>query len=288
MSSTALSKSWPKVSAIAINDQFIAFGTYDSTLVIWSFPDQKSVKTLRGHTERVTCMQITNDSKYIVSGSKDKTVRIWSFRDNNSQAAILRGHPREVTLLAVTSDNNYIVSCSTEDYTLRSIYIIWSFQNTAPVTILKDVAHSVNQLFITHDSKYLVYQMKSSNFGVWNFNKARFENNFRANHYEIINIVKVASDNKFIVSTCTDSNNKAIIRVWNLQERKEYILIKSQTPSIKSLEITHNGKYVVSESIDHFINVWKVNYKLQYPLLTETDSLFQWRLRYPELKKLLT
>lgn len=47
--------------------------------------------TISGHSEIVTSVAITSDSKYIVSGSRDMSIRIWKFSERK-QVSILSGH----------------------------------------------------------------------------------------------------------------------------------------------------------------------------------------------------
>ena len=64
---------------------------------------------LEAHTELVSSVAITSDSKYIVSCGNDMTVRIWNLQDK-TQEAVLQGHTGYVKSEAITSDNKYIVS----------------------------------------------------------------------------------------------------------------------------------------------------------------------------------
>ena len=86
---------------------------------------------LEGHTDPVSSVAITSDSKYIVSGGYDNTVRIWNLQDK-TQEAVLQGHTGSVRSVAITSDNKYIVSGG-YDKTVR----IWNLQDKTQEAVLQ-------------------------------------------------------------------------------------------------------------------------------------------------------
>ena len=49
----------------------------------------------------------------------------------------------------------------------------------------------------------------------------------------------------------------ATVRVWNLKERRQEVVLNCRKSSIYSIELTYNYKYIVSCSYDAFTRVWK-------------------------------
>jgi len=71
----------------------------------------KALKTLRGHTNYVFCVNFNPQSNLIVSGSFDETVRIWDVK----QGRLLRtlaAHSDPVTAVDFNPDGTLIVSSS--------------------------------------------------------------------------------------------------------------------------------------------------------------------------------
>ncbi|KAI3431601.1 hypothetical protein D9Q98_004651 [Chlorella vulgaris] len=101
----------------------IATASHDQTIRLWAAAaDPESyrplpltlltpLRTLRGHGEAVTCLQLISGSTGVTiaaTGSKDRTVRLWGLAPllpspvQKPQVAILRGHGGPVTCLAVS------------------------------------------------------------------------------------------------------------------------------------------------------------------------------------------
>ena len=66
---------------------------------------------LKGHSEVVTSVAFSVDSKYIVSGSWDRTVRLWD-AVTGAEVKKMEGHSDRVTSVAFSVDSKYIVSGS--------------------------------------------------------------------------------------------------------------------------------------------------------------------------------
>ena len=64
------------VLSVFCTEELIASGSADCTIIIWSFNDRNPLRTLIGHTNDVTGLQISI-ARHLVSVSKDGTMKIW-------------------------------------------------------------------------------------------------------------------------------------------------------------------------------------------------------------------
>ncbi|CAM8886140.1 unnamed protein product [Rhodiola kirilowii] len=53
------------------------------TAKVWSARDYKPVKTLSGHEDKVTSLDIIGDGHCITTVSYDRTIKVWSARDDD-------------------------------------------------------------------------------------------------------------------------------------------------------------------------------------------------------------
>ena len=59
-------------------------GSDDLTIKIWELTEGRCVKTLKGHTNYVFCVNFNPQSNLIVSGSYDESVRIWDVKNGKT------------------------------------------------------------------------------------------------------------------------------------------------------------------------------------------------------------
>jgi hypothetical protein len=77
-----------------------------------SLPCQcQTIKTLRGHTNFVFCVNFNPQSTLIVSGSFDETVKLWDVKTGKCLKT-LPAHTDPVTAVNFNRDGTLIVSCS--------------------------------------------------------------------------------------------------------------------------------------------------------------------------------
>ena len=77
----------------------------------------KTLKELRGHTDEVTSVAISNDGKYALTGSWDKTARWWNLETGETLKE-LRGHTSYINSVAISNDGKYALTGS-HDHTAR-------------------------------------------------------------------------------------------------------------------------------------------------------------------------
>ncbi|MEX2263002.1 MAG: hypothetical protein WD696_13685, partial [Bryobacteraceae bacterium] len=84
---------------------------------VWDLETGRELRTLEGHSHRVTGVAVTPDSKRAVSASEDNTLKVWDL-ETGRELRTLEGHSHQVTGVAVTPDGKRAVSAS-EDKTLK-------------------------------------------------------------------------------------------------------------------------------------------------------------------------
>lgn len=63
------------VRAIAVHDNIIYAGSYDSTASIWDLRTEQRLQVLSGHEGQI--YDIVSNGKVIVTGALDATARVW-------------------------------------------------------------------------------------------------------------------------------------------------------------------------------------------------------------------
>ena len=55
----------------------VVSGAVDTNVKLWDVRSRLCVNTYKGHSQDISCLDISPDSKMIASGSMDGTVRLW-------------------------------------------------------------------------------------------------------------------------------------------------------------------------------------------------------------------
>src|SRR5260370_2192001 len=91
--------------------QYIASGSWDGTVQVWSAHTGFLLTTYKGHKNVVSALAWSPDGQYIASASCDGTVRVWEAFTGALQVLYL-GHSDAVSALAWSPDGQYIASGS--------------------------------------------------------------------------------------------------------------------------------------------------------------------------------
>jgi WD40 repeat protein len=102
------------------NGRYLATGSNDGAVRLWSVPGGKEIAVLRGHGKQVTQVAFSSDGKRLVTSSEDGTARLWAV-PGGEILEILADHHGPVLHAAFSGDGTRLVT-SSGDGTSR----IWS------------------------------------------------------------------------------------------------------------------------------------------------------------------
>jgi WD40 repeat protein len=93
------------------NGKYLASGSDDNTVKLWSMESQNEIITLQGHRGWVYSVAFSPDGKYLASGSDDTMVKLWIV-ESWEEVTTLQGHNSSVFSVAFSSDGKYLASGS--------------------------------------------------------------------------------------------------------------------------------------------------------------------------------
>ncbi|MCS7245181.1 MAG: dynamin family protein, partial [candidate division WOR-3 bacterium] len=227
--------------------KYLASGSGDNTIKIWSVDSWKEIITLKGHSDNVYSVSFSPDGKYLASGSYDKTVKIW-FIDLSSFEKNLPEMLKDLKDIVLLSSLEKIVGKDIQnkkaivffgEFSSGKTTIINNlFELNLPVDILPSTAVPT---IITHGQSKKVYLIDS----LFNLEEANEEKLSKVSHQD----KKYAS--KYLYK----------IILLDMPVLKDYIII--DTPGFSA------------DSFDYetAINILKLADKLVYVIDADTGSI---------------
>ena len=108
-------------------------GHLDGSVRIWDLKKGICLAVLRGHSRKVTSVQVMPDNRHAISGSNDMTIRIWDLSARRC-VATLEGHADKVPSVAVSPNGKLIASAGNSDGTVRLWDTkSWKFLQSIPI-----------------------------------------------------------------------------------------------------------------------------------------------------------
>ena len=89
--------------------RWLASGSFDHTVRLWSVFGGAPVRTLKGHTEAVVSVAFSPDGQWLASGGDDSKVRIWRV-DTTAAWRTLDNDARHVYGVAFSPDGRYLAA----------------------------------------------------------------------------------------------------------------------------------------------------------------------------------
>lgn len=105
--------------AVSPNGRYLATGSADGRLIVWSTSTLESLRAHAQHRDAVTALAFRRGTNTLFSGSKDRTIKIWEIGDDGgSYLETLFGHQDEVVDVHALSAER-CVSVGARDRTAR-------------------------------------------------------------------------------------------------------------------------------------------------------------------------
>jgi len=96
------------ISCVKVAGPLLVSGSYDNTVKIWSRNTLQCKSTLRGHSNWVYSLDVSDD-KRIFTGSRDNTIKVWSL-DNGTLLHTIKDHNEYVTSVSIHGNKLYVGS----------------------------------------------------------------------------------------------------------------------------------------------------------------------------------
>ncbi|HET7219714.1 MAG TPA: hypothetical protein VFJ02_16775, partial [Vicinamibacterales bacterium] len=205
----------------------------------------QEAKTLRGHSDRVTCLSFSPDESRLITGSRDGTARIWR-TDTGDEVAVLR-HEGIVNAAQFSPDGATVI---TADDTSGGM-AIWDAASGRRLRSLRAGGAIVVPRF-TPDGSHVVAISGMSGIVRWNTSTWSIDAETNTD-LPLGRMSAVSPDG----STFVTANDSGQVRFWSVTSLRELTPASNAHSSVvSSIEFSPHGEMMATGGFDGSVRLW--------------------------------
>ncbi len=249
LAQTAFTDAFGSIFSVALNvsGAWLAAGTANGEIRIWTTSGATPFQTLHGHTEWVRAVSFSPVGHLLASGSEDLTVRIWNVQTGEC-SQILQGHNDTVYSVAFSPDGNLLASGS-GDQTIR----LWDVRTGQCILQLEGHESRVYSVAFSPDGNLLASGSGDQTIRLWDVNSGS-KLRILFGHTSRVRTVAFSPDGGMLASGGGDRT----VRLWDAHSGDYLAGLQGHTDWIWSVAFSPNGKLIASGSDDQTVRLWDV------------------------------
>jgi len=195
-----------------------------------------------------TSLCVSPKSRYVATGSADRTAKIWNINSGQMVGQPFSGHTRKVSDVAFSPDGSLLASASQDNFV-----ILWDVRTGMR---LREVAHTtfVAKIHFSGDGRNLISTDCDRVIRVW-----RVSNGQQIRRNDLFKRLRTSN-----LAFCPDGKRVVLgereyVRIRQLTNGQTLRTLTGHSRYVTRVEVSPNGKYIVSASLDGFIKVWELD-----------------------------
>lgn len=235
-------------------------------LKIWDLQTRQVRATLYGHTDIISDVQISPDSRLIASASWDRSVRVYDVR-TGIQVQRFEGHDDRILNLSFSPDGQFLLTGTgnignnepelQEDLEFEVAARLWDLEIRAESARLVGHTDPVFSVAFSPDGRLAAsgsssFNGTSTKVYVWDMATGE-PLQFFERHIVAVNELAFSPDGNLLAAGAEDKS----VRVWDLSTRRERIM-GTLNSSILALTFDPTGKYLLASDNVGLIASWNM------------------------------
>ena len=226
-----------------IDNITLASGSDDKTVKIWNLKTNSCIKTLYGHTSKITALFYFSQTSVLVSGSSDKTIKIWN-KENYSCLNTLKSHEGSVS--SIISLNDSQLASGSYDKTIK----VWDLKTSSCIQTFKGNGMNIVQSIVKlHRQNLIASGSSDSTIKIWDVREKKYVKSFEGHRGTVHSVISI-NDRNF-----ASASGDGCIKLWDLDNNNCDTSIKASEGIIYSITEIDIG-FIASGSSDLTIKKW--------------------------------
>jgi len=236
------------------DSSMLATASWSGVCKLWTVPECKEVRTLRGHTTHVgaivwnpkATMSLDSPDPCLASCASDGSVKLWSL-DSDEPLADIEGHDARVSRCAYHPSGRFLATAVWDNS-----WRLWDLEQLTEVLHQEGHSKEVYCVSFQHDGALAVSGGLDSFGRVWDLRTGQCIM-FLEGHLKGVTGADWSPDGYHIV-TCSQDNS---CKVWDLRKRNIEYTIPAHTNLVSNVKFEQtNGDYLISSSYDNTARLW--------------------------------
>jgi WD40 repeat protein/tRNA A-37 threonylcarbamoyl transferase component Bud32 len=241
------------VTAVAFADdgRMLASGSADNGIRLWDpILDRELLPPLPGHANAVLTIAFAPGGKALASGCADGTAKLWDV-PGRKETGTLRGHTSAVNALAFSLDGKLLATGSDD----RSVRLWWPATGQERTQFLGHTK-AVRGVAFSPDHKSLASASADGTVKVWRVEPLGDGSAFQVLLGNQVPQSPIAGFGKDAAAFVTVNNRDQAIRLWNLLDKQERVLLNGYTSPVTCFALSPDGTLLAVGAEDQLIRVY--------------------------------
>jgi len=248
--STFEQKSTARCVAFSPDGKFIATGSTDGNVKIWSVEEKRLVFTIHASKSAVRTVAFSPDGKYLASAGDDKAVKIWcSSGSKYVQCMEFNNHKAAVLSIAFSPGSGYIGSAG-DDKNIN----IWRIQDKKLVqNFFWKNDMKVLSIAFSPDGDYIAAARTDNKSTFFPLTDKKKQLSF-IGHESAVNCIAFSPDGKYIATGSDD----ATARIWDTQDTQTKETFNGHGGAVLSVAFSSDGRFLLTGDQSGKLILWDI------------------------------
>lgn len=226
------------------NNKFASAGG-DRVTFLWDVGTGRVIRRIQGHSQRINCLEMNEDSTILLTGSYDKTVKVWDLRSNmRDPMQSLDDFKDSVTSIKKT--NHQIIS-SCVDGKLRIYDLRFGSLQT------DSYSDPITSLAVTNDKNCTLSSCLGSTIMLTEMATGRLLQFYRGHVNEAFKVETcITNDDSRVMAGSEDGS----IYMWDLVDAHIMTRHKAHTKAVSSIQYHPSQSVFLTASFDGSAKCW--------------------------------